>query len=289
MTTRYTLRASIAAPPDTVYKALTDAAALESWFAEHAEVSLEQRTFGFWGRYTLDGEPGKQRLLSFQPGRSLSFAWQLQDAETEVGIVLEPQDDGVLLSLTHSGVPPRASGEDYWVGDLMMLSLANLASYCEGRGIGPRCDFSSPPAGEARGSADIAASPAAVFASLIEPAQLDRWIAVRAEVEPRVGGRYDFGWDHGPVRILELEPGKSLAYSWRHSWDDQHGPESTVVRWELDGSQGQTHLTIVHSGFGQGRRPDGYQLGWMEFLASLKRMHEAGAAWRPVEQVPAAA
>ena len=59
---------------------------------------------------------------------------------------------------------------------------------------------------------------------------------------------------------------------------------TTVVRWELDGSQGRTHLTIVHSGFGADRRTEGYQLGWMEFLASLKRMHEVGPAWAPVKQ-----
>jgi len=77
-----------------------------------------------------------------------------------------------------------------------------------------------------------------------------------------------------------------LAYSWRHSWDDGAGPEATAVRWELEGSQGRTHLTIVHSGFGgDARKTDGYQLGWLEFLASLKRMHEVGAGWRPVEQV----
>ena len=98
-----------------------------------------------------------------------------------------------------------------------------------------------------------------------------------------MGGRYSFGWDHGPVKILELEPDKVLAYSWRHTWEDGQGPDSTVVRWELDGSQGRTHLTIVHSGFGPGgHRPDGYQLGWMEFLASLKRMHETGPSWRSV-------
>jgi len=28
-----------------------------------------------------------------------------------------------------------------------------------------------------------------------------------------------------------------------------------------------------------------YQVGWLEFLASLKRRHEVGAGWRPVEQV----
>ena len=61
------------------------------------------------------------------------------------------------------------------------------------------------------------------------------------------------------------------------------------MRWELDDAQGGTHLTIVHSGFGPGRRTEGYQLGWMEFLASLKRMHEVGAGWGPVEQVTPAA
>ena len=284
----YTLRVPIGAPPGAVYAALTDAAALRAWLAEHAEVSLDDGVFEFWGRFTPEGERGRQRLLAAEPGRAVRFSWQLQGAETGVGIALEPQDRGTLVTLTHSGVPPRAAGDRYWVRDLLMLSLANLASYCEGRGIGPRCDFTSFTDVEARASVDISAPPGEVFASLIEPAQLDRWIAEHAEVEPHVGGRYDFGWDHGPVKILELEPGKVLAYSWRHSWEDQEGPDATVVRWELDGSQGHTHLTIVHSGFGgTGRRADGYQLGWMEFLASLKRMHEVGSGWRPVEQLPA--
>jgi Activator of Hsp90 ATPase homolog 1-like protein len=115
------------------------------------------------------------------------------------------------VSLTHSGVPPRPSGEDYWVPDLLMLSLANLASHCEGKCIGPRCDFAAPPEGEARASVDIAASPAEVFASLIEPAQLDRWIADHAEVEPRLGGRYDFGWDHGIVAARRAGSGRRRA------------------------------------------------------------------------------
>ena len=288
-TTTYTLRASVDAPPEAVYAALTDAAALRAWLAEHAEVALDQGIYEFWGRFTPEGERGRQRPLAFEPGRRLSFSWRLQDAGTEVAVTLDGQDGGTVLTLTHSGVPPRASGDRYGVRDLLMLSLANLASYCEGRGIGPRCDFTAFGDAEARASVEIAARPGEVFASLIEPAQLDRWIADRAQVEPRVGGRYDFGWDHGPVRILELEPGKVLAYSWRHSWEDEQGPAATVVRWELDDAPSGTHLTIVHSGFGPDRRTEGYQLGWMEFLASLKRMHEVGAGWRPVEQVTPAA
>ena len=283
MTTQtYTLRTPVGAPPEAVYAALTDAAALEAWLAEHAEADTDRGIFEFWGRLTPEGERGRQRLLAAEPDRRISFSWALEDTETTVDIALEAQDGGTLVTLIHSGVPPRASGEAYWVRDLLMLSLANLASYCEGRGIGPRCDFTAFRAHEARGSVDIDAPASEVFASLAEPAQLDRWIAEHAEVEPEVGGRYDFGWDHGPVKILELEPDKVLAYSWRQSWEDEQGPNSTVVRWELDGSQGRTHLTIVHSGFGADRRTEGYQLGWMEFLASLKRMHEVGPAWRSV-------
>jgi uncharacterized protein YndB with AHSA1/START domain len=290
MTTQtYTIRTPIGAPPEAVYAALTDAAALRAWLAEHAEVALDHGVYEFWGRFTPEGERGRQRLLAFEPGRRLSFSWRLEGAGTEVAISLDGQDGGTVLTLAHSGVPPRASGDCYWVRDLLMLSLANLASYCEGRGIGPRCDFTAFGDAEARAGVEIAAAPGAVFASLIEPAQLDRWIADHAQVEPHVGGRYDFGWDHGPVRILELEPSKVLAYSWRHSWEGEQGPAATVVRWELDGDQGSTYLTIVHSGFGPDRRTEGYQLGWMEFLASLKRMHEVGPDWRPVEQVTAAA
>jgi uncharacterized protein YndB with AHSA1/START domain len=281
----YTLRASIGAAPGAVFAALTDGTALQAWLAEHAEVSLEGGVFEFWGRYTPEGERGRQRLISFEPDRELSFSWALAGAKTVVAIVLDREDGGTVLTLTHSDVPPRASDDTYWVRDLLMLSLSNLASHCEGRSIGPMCDFTAFRPDEARASVEIGAEPHEVFASLIEPEQLNRWIAKKAEVDPRVGGRYDFGWDHGPVKILELEADRALAYSWRHSWEDDLGPESSVVRWELGGSSGRTYLTIVHSGFGPDRRPEGYQLGWLEFLASLKRMHEIGADWRPVDQV----
>jgi uncharacterized protein YndB with AHSA1/START domain len=281
----YRLSVPIAAPPAAVYAALTDAAALRAWLAEHAEVNTDERVFEFWGRYTPDGERGRQRLLGFEPGRRLSFGWQLHGAGTEVAVELEPGDGGTVLTLAHSGVPPLRSG-GYSMRDLMMLSLANLASYCEGRELGPRCDFTALGTGQPRASADIGAPPGQVFAALIEPGQLDRWIAEHAEVEPRVGGRYDFGWDGGgPVKILELEPGRVLSYSWEDTWGSDATSEATVVRWELDGSQGRTRLTIVHSGFAPGRRTDDYQVGWLEFLVSLKRMLEVGPSWQPVRHL----
>lgn len=82
----------------------------------------------------------------------------------------------------------------------------NLSNQLEGRPVSTRCDFSAPMAGEARAQVEIDAPPERVFAALTEPEQLERWIAERATVEPRVGGRYDFGWDHGPSRSWSSSP-----------------------------------------------------------------------------------
>jgi uncharacterized protein YndB with AHSA1/START domain len=88
------------------------------------------------------------------------------------------------------------------------------------------------------------------------------------------------GWDHGPVRILEFEPQRRLAYSWHRA-----GDPDTVVTWELEGSGGRTRLVLVHSGFTDPRSAGGYQVGWAAFMASFKRMHEVGGRWRPVQSV----
>jgi uncharacterized protein YndB with AHSA1/START domain len=282
MTTSYTLRGFIAAPPATVYAALTQQPALESWLAEHAEVNLADGVLGFWGRFTPEGERGKQRLISFEPDARLSFAWTFQSTRTVVDIELQASGSGTALTFAHSSVPERPSDYSAWVRDYWLMSLANLASYAEGRDPGPKCDFTAFAPDEVRASVEIAAPASEVFASLVDPAQLDRWVADKAQVEPEVGGRIDFGWDHGPVKILELDQDRVLSYSWQHT----DGPPETVVRWELAGSGGRTHLTIVHSGFGD-RPTDGYQLGWLEFLVTLKRMIEIGESWRPFETLAA--
>lgn len=282
MTTSFTLKGVIGAQPEVVYAALTHEAALRDWLAESADVSLADGAFDFWGRYTPDGARGRKRLLAFDPGRSVSFSWLFQDTPTEVLITVAPAGGKTEVCLTHANVPQRPTGYATWVGDYWLMSLANLANYAEGRRTAPKCDFTEFAADEVRCGVDIEAPVARVFTSLIEPAQLDRWIAARAEVEPEVGGRIDFGWDHGPVKVLELVPDKVIAYSWQHT----DGPPDTVVRWELAGSGGHTYLTLVHSGFGPDKATDGYQLGWQEFLVSLRRMHEIGADWQPFTRVP---
>lgn len=283
MTTNdYTLRTKISAPPGAVYTALTDPAALRTWLADEAETAPESGVFGFWGKHIPDGDQARQTLVAAEPGRRLAFAWDVGGTRHQADFDLAADgDDRTAVTLRLTGVPTDVVGQ-YSLRDFWYLSLDNLATYCEGRGPVPMCDFIAMQPGAARASADIAAAPAAVFAALTQPDQLERWIAEKAVVEPQVGGRYEFGWEaEGPVRILELEPDRALAYSWQ----SDNLPADTVVRWELEGSGNRTKLTIVHSGFGPDHVPGDFQLGWQAFLAALKRMLEVGPAWSAIERV----
>lgn len=273
-------RSSIAASPAFVFAALTDAKALEIWLDEHADVSLNDGRFDFWGRYSLEGERGRKRLIGSESDRKLSFTWLLGGEVTTVEIALEPTDDGATrITLSHRDMAERDGAEPF-AADFWRISIDNLANYCEGRLITARCDVTSIETGRSTAEVEIDASPEEVFASLVVPEQLNRWVGGESSVEPRIGGRYDFGWDHGPIKILDLEPPKTLSYSWNYAETGE-----TVVRWELEGSGGKTRLTLVHSGFTDKKTSGGYKLGWQAFLVSLRRMHEVGPSWRRIEWV----
>jgi uncharacterized protein YndB with AHSA1/START domain len=279
-TETHALRHRIEAPPEQVYAALVAPARMRAWLADEADSDPAAGRYEFWGPTVPGRERGRQRLVAAEAGRLLRFGWQLHDRDTDVRIDLAPAGEGACdVTLTHAGVRPR-EGAEASVRDWWHLTLDNLASHVEGRGLAPRVDLTGTPGANVRCAVEIEAGTQAVWRTLIEPAQLERWIADRATVEPQVGGAYDFGWDHGPMRILELEPDRRLAYSWRRP-----GEPDTVVTWELEGSGGHTRLVLVHSGFADARSARGYEVGWAAFLASFKRMHELEGRWRPVQAV----
>ncbi|MQA09597.1 MAG: hypothetical protein GEU98_13805 [Pseudonocardiaceae bacterium] len=271
-----TLRAHIAAPVATVYGGLIDAAALRTWFAEHAVVDLDGGRYEFWGRHTVQGDRVRQRLLGVEPERSIRFAWELDGAKDAVAtITLRPQPgNGTVLRFALSKLPAATDYDGEAVHTFLMLALDNLANYVEGRRLAPLFDFSRPATDRARAELTIDAPVDRVYASLTEPGQVDRWTGGAATIEPEVGGRYDYGWEHGPVRILELEPERTVAHSWTYP-----GSPETVVRWELEESQGKTKLIIVHSGFDDPGLAESFRMGWYGFLHSLRRLHERGDAW----------
>ncbi|WP_280335661.1 SRPBCC family protein [Nocardia wallacei] len=273
--------ARIAAGPGEIYRALTDPAALRVWLAEHAEVSLPDHRFEFWGRYTPQGVPGRQHLVEADPDRLLRFTWKLDDVETTTTITLRPDGpSSSLLSLEQSGLPSMeelmapAGRRDglHSLHTFWPLAIANLAEYVEGRELTPRCDFSDDRPLSIRATITLDATPAEVFTSLTDTGRIARWFGWEVELEPRLGGRVVFGAD---AEITDFEPGRLLVFA------DKQG---MVTRWELAGSGGKTRLTFVQSGFADDERDNlaQHEAGWFGALAELKRMHTLGDTWTPL-------
>lgn len=271
-----TLHARVSAPVAAVHHALTDADTLRIWLAEHVEVDLPHR-YEFWGRYTPQGDAPHQRLLHVDD-HTVRFAWLIGDEDTTVELSLAAEDaDTTIVTVSQTHFPGwqvavteanvRGFLQTYWC-----LSLANLVDHLEGRPLTPKCDFTT-----TRMHAQVAvdAVPDAVFDSLVDPAKFSDWFGANVAIEPHVGGRWAMGsFDLDPdcATITAYEPGSRLTLQWA---------DGLVAGWELEGSAGQTRLTIVQSGFDDTRPPYGAWMGWLSGIAELRRYHEL-PQWRPV-------
>jgi uncharacterized protein YndB with AHSA1/START domain len=270
------VRVRTAAPAGDVHRALTDAAALRVWLAEHATVDLPG-TYEFWGRHTPEGGAPRQRPLHVDD-HTLRFAWTLDGVDTTVEISLEaesPRSTIVTLTQTHLVSWQDAAAETsvrsvlhtFWA-----LALANLVDHVEGRELTPKCDFTSP---KMREEVLIDASPETVYDSLTDAGQFTRWFGAHVGIEPYVGGRFSMGgFEMDPVgaKIIELEPGRKMTMQWE---------TGMIAGWELAGSGGKTRLTFVQSGFDEGHPPYDAWAGWLSGLAELRRFHEL-SDWRPI-------
>lgn len=275
------LSAVVPAPPETVYEALTDPAALRVWLTEHAEVDLPG-TYEFWGRSTPDGAEPHQRVLHVDE-RTIRFAWTVEGVEHTVQFELAEDEDGTLVTLTQSDLPSfedvladkagaRGAMQTFW-----SLAIANLADHLAGRETTPRCDFTS---SELRASVVIDAAPGEVFDSMTRAEVFREWFGVNIDIEPRLGGRFAMGGfdvDPGGGRFVEFEQGRKATLKWA----DGH-----LDTWELEDSDGKTRLTVMQSGFDPANPPYPGWAGWLGGIAALRRYHELPSPrsiWRKVE------
>ncbi|MEQ0563250.1 SRPBCC family protein [Amycolatopsis sp. NEAU-NG30] len=270
------LSAVVPAPPKVTWEALTDPAALRVWLTEHAEVDLPGR-YEFWGPSTPDGAEPHQRVLHVDE-RSIRFGWTVEGVEDTVQFEVDEDADGTLVTLSHSDLPgfdeiindkagARGAVQTFW-----SLAIANLADYLAGRELTPKVDFTS---SELRASVVIDAAPDAVFDSMVQPEHFRNWFRANVDIEPRLGGRFAMGGfdvDPGGARFVEFEPGRKAALRFI---------DNETTTWELDGSDGKTRLTIVHSGFDPSNPPYSAWGGWLGGLAELRRYHEL-ANWRTI-------
>ncbi len=276
MSNTFHIQLELATTRETLFRAWTDELAL--WFAENSNVSIQEKRYDFWGRFTPEAparEQGRHPLYEAETNHTLKYGWHILQNDTTVSINLQERDGNTVVMVQQQGIPRSHDISSYTFEDFWFLSLENLRRHVDGKPP-VRCDFSKPMLGDIRHTVDIDGSREAVFETLIRPEQLERWIASNATIEPRVDGRYDFGWKGtGPVKILELIPNEKLSYSWTEAETE------TVVTWSLEGSEGKTRLTLVHSGFAPTQKTGGLNAGWLNFMSWVKSLVEYGPGWKP--------
>lgn len=118
------------APPDEVWRAISDEAMLREWLAPELELDLREG-----GGLRCRTEDGEERLGSVElvaDGELLAFRWRRDGAEpSRVELRIEEVEDGTRLTVTESGL--RAStveqASDGWRQrlDALRTALASLA------------------------------------------------------------------------------------------------------------------------------------------------------------------
>ena len=115
----------IGAPPEDVWRALTDPAVIEAWGGGPAEISAAPGSaFSLWGGdihgTVTEAEPQVRLVQEWWGGPD----WKTASQAT---FELEAEGDGTLLTLVHTGVPDDAAGDfdagwdDYYLGPLRDL------------------------------------------------------------------------------------------------------------------------------------------------------------------------
>lgn len=116
---------------------------------------------------------------------------------------------------------------------------------------------------------EIAYPPEKIWRALTEPHLIEDWL-MKTDFEPVVDRKFKLTGDWGAVdcQVLEIEPEKTLAYSWA-----AHGLES-VVTWTLTPTSGGTRLRMEQKGFRPDQEPfyEGAKMGWQNFFARLEQV-----------------
>jgi uncharacterized protein YndB with AHSA1/START domain len=92
----------------------------------------------------------------------------------------------------------------------------------------------------------LGASSSEVWEALTDERMLGEWLAQDADLDPVPGGRASFRFADGEERegtVLEVEEGRSLAFSWARP-----GEAQSVVEFSLEPAADGTRLVVVERG-----------------------------------------
>jgi uncharacterized protein YndB with AHSA1/START domain len=118
--------------------------------------------------------------------------------------------------------------------------------------------------------------PEKLWRALTQPHLIAEWL-MKNDFKPVVGHSFNLRGDWGGVldcKVLEVEPHKTLSYTWDFKHEDATFNLKSVVTFTLTPTSAGTHLRVEQAGF----RPDqkqaygGAHAGWKQFFAKLEQI-----------------
>jgi len=118
--------------------------------------------------------------------------------------------------------------------------------------------------------------PEKLWRALTQPHLIEEWL-MKNDFKPVVGHSFNLRGDWGGVldcKVLEVEPHKTLSYTWDFKHEDVAFNLKSVVTFTLTPTSAGTHLRVEQAGF----RPDqkqaygGAHAGWKQFFTKLDQV-----------------
>jgi uncharacterized protein YndB with AHSA1/START domain len=133
----------------------------------------------------------------------------------------------------------------------------------------------------------IASTPDKVWQALTDPDQTEKyWFGYRVNANGKAGApfiaRNPGGEDFDKGVILESDPPRRLACTWRPQHDNDKHERPSRVTFDLVPLKSQVRLTIVHDDFDDGSKAfESISKGWPAVLSSMKGFLETGRGMAP--------
>ena len=127
-------------------------------------------------------------------------------------------------------------------------------------------------------------TPARMFELWTRPELLTKWWPPRAEIELKVGGKYELSWLDGSgevkwqlaAKITEFEPNRRLGFTW--DWAGSENPNHSTVSIEFIETEGGANLRVTHGPYTESDEDQNHRRsqlgGWQFFGANLRKMRE---------------
>ncbi|MGL4401463.1 MAG: SRPBCC family protein [Luteolibacter sp.] len=220
---------------------------------------------------------GRHRLVT-QTETELIYDWYVDGCKTLLKVSFEDVGNETSVSVEHRFPDPLPVGilfppGEYYGDQAWSFAINQLESYIE---TGKPAMILPWPDDQhtIRHEITIAVAPEKVWQMLTTAGLLKqlRLVSEGAAIEPRIGGRYSFGWEEpeqtetdGPGHITQWVDGARLAHTW-------YGGRDSIISWSLEKlNESETKVVFAHTGLIFSYSDTwSYKLGWADHLMEMK-------------------